>query len=184
MKKYLVYGFLITMTAFITSCEKEEPEIPEVEEVITTLIYTLTSENGDVVTMTFRDLDGDGGNAPTVTGGTLTQNTIYTGSIELSNESETPAEDITEEIAEEDEEHQFFFDSDVSGIAFSYNDEDEDGNPIGLASTLSTGVAGSGTVTIILRHLPNKSGSGVADGDITNAGGETDIEVNFDVSVE
>ena len=35
-----------------------------------------------------------------------------------------------------------------------------------------------------LRHEPAKDASGVAAGDITNAGGETDIEVTFDVTVE
>ena len=37
----------------------------------------------------------------------------------------------------------------------------------------------SATMTVILRHEPNKAGAGVSDGDITNAGGETDIEVTF-----
>ncbi|HBK71516.1 MAG TPA: type 1 periplasmic binding fold superfamily protein, partial [Flavobacteriaceae bacterium] len=36
----------------------------------------------------------------------------------------------------------------------------------------------------ILRHEPNKSASGVSDGDITNAGGETDIEVIFNITVQ
>ena len=38
--------------------------------------------------------------------------------------------------------------------------------------------------TITLRHEPAKTATGVSGGDITNAGGETDIEVVFDVTVE
>jgi len=53
-----------------------------------------------------------------------------------------------------------------------------------LANTLTTDAAGSGTITVILRHEPDKGASGVNDGDITNAGGETDIEVTFDVTVQ
>jgi hypothetical protein len=35
-----------------------------------------------------------------------------------------------------------------------------------------------------LRHEPAKSAAGVADGDLTEAGGETDVEVVFEVIVE
>ena len=42
---------------------------------------------------------------------------------------------------------------------------------------------GNGTITVILRHEPDKDASGVSNGDITNAGGETDIEVVFNVEV-
>jgi hypothetical protein len=31
--------------------------------------------------------------------------------------------------------------------------------------------------------MPNKNASGVVEGNIANAGGETDIEVNFDIVV-
>ena len=159
--------------------------IPNEEEVITTLNYTLTpSGGGTAVTMTFQDLDGDGGDDPVITGGTLAPNTTYTGDLELLNETETPAEDITEEIEEEDADHQFFFTTTVAGLSVAYADMDDDGNPVGLESTVTTMASGSGEMTIILRHEPNKSGAGVAGGNITNAGGETDIEVTFNVDVQ
>jgi hypothetical protein len=167
-----------------TACEKT-PDIANDEEVITTLKYTLTpSGGGAAVVLTFTDLDGDGGNAPVIVGGTLAANETYTGAIELLNESVTPAENVTEEIEEEDEEHQFFFATTISGLTIAYTDQDADGNPIGLASTLTTGAAGTGDVTITLRHEPSKSATGVSGGDITNAGGETDIEVTFPVDVQ
>ena len=58
------------------------------------------------------------------------------------------------------------------------------GNPVGLSSTVTTTDAGSGNVTVVLRHEPDKSGDGVAAGDISNAGGEIDIEVTFAIDVE
>ena len=97
---------------------------------------------------------------------------------------ESPAEDITEEVKEEAEEHQFFFQTSINGLSVVYNDKDADDNPIGLSSTVTTSEAGSGNLTIILRHEPSKNASGVSAGDITNAGGETDIEVTFDVNVQ
>ena len=71
-------------------------EIPNEEELITTVNYTLTPADGSAaITLSFVDLDGDGGDAPTITGGTLIANTTYTGTLELLNEAEMPVEDIT-----------------------------------------------------------------------------------------
>lgn len=102
----------------------------------------------------------------------------------LLNKQENPAGDITAEILEEDEDHQFFFQTNIAGLTVAYSDQDEDGNPVGLQSTATTTGTGNGTVTVILRHEPNKSATGVVSGDITNAGGETDIEVTFNVTVQ
>ena len=186
MKFSIKYSWALLAVLFLafSSCKDDDPVEEPDEEVITNLNFVLTPTSGSAVTMTFEDLDGDGGNAPTIVGGTLQANTVYTGAITLSNESETPAEDITEEIAEEDEEHQFFFA--VSGVnaTVAYTDADADGNPIGLATTITTGDASSGTMTVTLRHEPAKGADGVAGGDISNAGGETDIEVTFDVTIQ
>lgn len=169
----------------LTSCEKDAPDIPNEEELITTLVYTLTPQGGGAaVEFRFTDLDGDGGDAPVIINGTLAANTIYNGAIALLNEAEIPTEDITEEVQEEDEEHQLFFQVATANSTVAYADADDDGNPIGLASTLTAGDASAGTLTITLRHEPDKSAEGVAGGDMTNAGGETDIEVTFNVAVQ
>ena len=179
-----IYTLLLLTIVLFTACEKD-PEPPNEEEVITTLNYILTpSSGGDAITLSFVDLDGDGGDAPTITGGTLAADVVYTGRLDLLNEAESPAESITDEITEEDEDHQFFFASSKSDLTVVISDQDADGNPVGLSSTLTAGAAGSGNLTITLRHEPNKSASGVSGGDITNAGGETDIEVTFPIDVE
>ena len=56
------------------------------------------------------------------------------------NEAESPAEDITEEISTEALEHQFFFASSINDLNVAYADTDDEGNPLGLASTVTTGV--------------------------------------------
>ena len=172
---------------FITACNKdvpEDPTIPNEEEVITTLNFTLTPDgSGTPVVLTFQDLDGDGGNVPIITGGVLDSNTTYYGSLELLNELENPATDITEEVEEEGSDHQFFFQTSVNGMNVTYDDIDVNGDPIGLSTILITNGTSTGTLTITLRHEPKKDASGVSDGDITNAGGETDIEVTFNVEV-
>tara|TARA_B100000768_G_scaffold124564_1_gene115273 strand:- start:2824 stop:3393 length:570 start_codon:yes stop_codon:yes gene_type:complete len=161
-----------------------DPTIPNQEEVITTLNLTLTPDTGAIVVFSFQDLDGDGGNAPIQSSDTLQSNTAYSAVLELLNETETPAEDITAEIDAEGVDHQFFFQSTVGGLSVEYTDMDANGKPIGLATTITTVDSGLGTLGIVLRHEPNKDANGVMSGDITNAGGETDIEVTFDVIVD
>jgi hypothetical protein len=192
MKKInLLLALGVFSMLFITSCEKDEPDdpiIPNEQEVITTLNYTLTPESGTPIILSFRDLDGDGGNEPIISDGTLASGMSYIGSMELLNELEDPAEDITLEVAEEELEHQFFYETsfptELSDVNIAYNDLDEEGNPIGLSTVLTTGEMGSGTITVTLRHEPNKDAAGVSSGDIANAGGETDIEVTFNVEIQ
>lgn len=185
--KYKIALTVVSATMLLLgSCKKEDPIIPNEEEIITSLIYTLSPEaGGDAVKLTFRDLDGDGGNPPTIIGGVLDANTNYIGSLELLNETETATGNIAAEVLEEAEDHQFFFT--VNGaleFEVSYDDQDANGNPIGLSTKASTSGNSSGSLTIILRHEPNKSAAGVSDGNITNAGGETDIEVTFDIVIQ
>ena len=188
MKFYHNYLFAIFAICLftITSCKDSDPIDEPPPEVITTLRYRLTNTTtGSEIQFTFADPDGDGGDAPIISTDILEANSIYTGTLEVLNESVTPIENITEEIQEEDEEHQFFFTvSSAANATITYDDMDPMGDPIGLASTLTTGDASDGTLMITLRHEPNKSADGVADGDIANAGGETDIEVIFDISIQ
>lgn len=184
-KTFVVLSMLVAVGGSFYGCnDDEDPIIPNEEEVITSLIYTLTPVGGGLdVEFRFVDLDGDGGDDPFVTVDTLEANQTYTGSVKLLNESETPSEDITLEVLEEDEEHQLFFVSSVSDVSITYSDQDANGNPVGVNTEVMSGDSANGTLTVILRHEPNKEAAGVKDGDPTNAGGETDIEVVFPLYV-
>ncbi len=183
---YKLSILLIMITAItFTACKKEDTVIPNEEEVITTVTYTLTPVGGGAaVVFSYQDLDGDGGNPPVITNGTLAANTTYNGRLELLNELESPAGDISAEVLAEGDEHQIFFSNTTNGVSIIYKDQDADGNPIGLTSELTTIGTATGKLTITLRHEPAKTAGGVAAGDITNAGGETDIEVTFDLDVQ
>lgn len=174
---------LLCFVAFgFVSCDNDDdnPAPIDEEEVITTMNVTLMGA-GSTITLQSQDLDGDGPNPPEITvSGSLAPNATYNGSIELLNETETPAEDITEEIEEEDEEHQFFFSTSGAITGVDYEDLDSNGNPVGLNFTLNTGDAGSGTLRITLRHEPKKPN----DGTLADAGGETDIDQEFTITVE
>ncbi|MBT3871419.1 MAG: type 1 periplasmic binding fold superfamily protein [Flavobacteriaceae bacterium] len=180
MKKVKFLTISIFAIALFASCSDDDvPEPVNEEEVITTLTVTLDSGSGSVV-MQYQDLDGDGPDAGTVTvSGPLSANTSYDGSIVLLNETEDPAENVTEEIEEEDLDHQFFY-TVGSGldVTTEYTSFDSAGNELGLTFELNTAGASSGGLTFTLRHEPNKPNTGLAD-----AGGETDIEVTFSVAV-
>lgn len=184
--KNLSLAFLSIGFFAACSSDDESPAPVNEEELITTLIVSLQPDGGgDLVLLSYRDIDGDGPNAPVITiSGDLVTNTTYDGTIQLLNETETPAENITLEVLEEAEKHQFFYIvSNGFNVTTEYADTDADGNPIGVEFTLNAGEASSGSISFILRHEPNKSGEGVADGDITNAGGVTDIPALFNLNI-
>jgi len=176
----LAFAFL-ALTFSACSSDDDRPEEVNEEEVITTVSVRLANSAGITTTLASVDLDGDGPNPPVVTiSGPLTANTSYTGTVGFFNDAESPAENITLEVEEEDDEHQVFFT--IAGLpntTAAYANFDGDNNPLGTMFTLQTGEAGSGNVTITLRHEPTKPNTGLAD-----AGGETDIEVTFAVDVE
>ncbi|MGB3773738.1 MAG: type 1 periplasmic binding fold superfamily protein, partial [Leeuwenhoekiella sp.] len=173
MKTNKLMTLLFLAAALASSCSSDDdndiPELVNEEEVITTMNVTLTAPGGDVITFQSRDLDGDGPNAPVITvSGPLAVNTIYSGEVELLNQTETPADNITLEVMEENEEHQLFFsNTDALDVSFAYADtendydddasnDDDDANPVGILFTLSTVEASSGTVSITLIHEPEK----------------------------
>ncbi len=175
--------FLATTSLFLASCSDDDNGPVNEEEVITTVTTTLTN-GATTITLTSRDLDGDGPNAPVVTvSGNLEANTVYNGKITFLNETVTPAEDITVEIEEEGEDHQIFYQVPSGLGTFGYTDFDVNAKPVGLTFTYTTGNAGTGNLTVTLRHLPNKSATGVAGGDITNAGGATDAQVIYPIVI-
>jgi hypothetical protein len=182
---------MAAMGMSISACKKEEtssptPTPPNEEELITTLILTFTDQETptEIFELRFTDLDGDGGNAPVITGDTSPANRAYNLTVRVLDESGATPEEITTEVAEEGAEHQFFFQPVGTTLLVSYNDADANGRPIGLTNLATTAAPGEGTLIVTLRHEPNKTAPGVITGDITNAGGETDIEVAFPVIVD
>lgn len=168
-----------------SSCYKPDPELTNEEEVITTLVYDLTpTAGGTPVRLSFSDVDGDGGDPPVITNGILQPNTTYDGVITLFNEQAKPAESIHNEVLQEAKEHQLFFPNTLGNVSVTYADQDADGNPLGLKTTLATGAPETGKLTIILKHEPTKTATQDATNDGVAAGGETDIEVTFDVLVQ
>jgi hypothetical protein len=186
MTNKLLKSALILLAVVMASCSDDDGNAPlpvNEEEIITTLTVTLTPIGGGApVTLQSRDLDGDGPNPPVITvSGDLTAGTSYSGSITLLNETVNPADNITLEVIDEANEHQFFYvvSANLDAI-FTYTNFDGNGNPLGTEFNLDANSASSGTVNFVLRHEPTKPN----DGTLANAGGETDISVTFDITIQ
>lgn len=183
MKTMKNISFYALLSIAMIGCSDDDtaPEVINDEELITTVILTLTPDSGDQVVLTTVDLDGDGPDEPVTTVvGNFSENTIYDGTVAFLDESGEEVEDITQEVIEEADEHQVFYTiSEGLNIQTNYEDQDSQGNPLGVQITLSTGAASEGSLTVTLRHEPVKPNDG-----LESAGGETDISTSFDVSIQ
>ena len=168
----------------------------EEEEVINEIVLTFTPVGGgDAVTATWFDADGEGVGNPTIDDINLAANTEYNMAITLANSLGMEVEDITAEIAEEDDEHMFFFgftadifDSpmgdgniDSRQDPLNYNDQDANGNPVGLSTNWTTGSATSsaGDFRVVLKHQPGQK----TDTSDVNMGG-TDVDIVLAINIQ
>jgi hypothetical protein len=182
-----IVGFLVLAVLFVC-CDPDEVVSTNKVETVTNLTYTLTPiDGGEPVLFIYSDKDGPGGNIPTISGGTIENNKIYTGKITMLDETKNPTVSISEEVQEEGLDHQMFF-SVTQGLlksfSIGYTDKDANGKPIGLTTEIATKEVAKGSIIILLKHLPNKGAEGVMTGDVTRAGGENDIEVPFPFEIK
>ncbi|MGD1843379.1 MAG: hypothetical protein ACFB0B_21170 [Thermonemataceae bacterium] len=192
MKKMnqILWAMFLGSALVFTGCDDDDDPEPENEpELITTInvTFTNTDDADDEVTFTASDEDGDGMGI-TYENGTLTRGATYDIEIEVLNETETPVEDVTEEIEEEDDEHQIYFGFPTTLFEdFSYENTDGNGDPLGTEAQVTVvEEATQGSFIVIIQHEPNKE----ANSDTTpwvysdEIGGETDANVTFTVSVQ
>lgn len=179
----------IVVGSLITGCKKDEDEVPiptpptNEEEVITTftLYFTDSANSANVVSATFRDPDGDGGNPFTQFDSIhLQANKTYYAQVVVLNETASPADSISNEILEEANDHLFFYT--VTGANATVSITDFDTNtptplPLGLQTKWRTGSASMGSTQIVLKHQP-----GAKDG--TFAPGTTDIDLTFHTDIQ
>lgn len=198
---FRVLALLFVMISFLACSDDDDgdAEVPEIEEeveVITdlTLIFTPTG-GGDIVMASAQDPDGEGIEELEIQGDILlAANTEYTLTFNILNGLDPDdVEDIGEEIEEEDDEHQIFFNFtdnifedpigngniDTASDNVNYNDEDENGLNVGLSTTWTTGAETSGEFRVRLQHQPD-----IKDATTGSSDGDTDFDVTFGLSVQ
>lgn len=194
---YAVYALLFTPVLFVACTEDDDvPPIENQEETITHVSLTFTPEGGgNPVTATWVDADGEGSGDPVLTDISLAANTTYTLDIALVNALDPDnQEDITEEVKAEGEEHMLFFgwadglfldpagNGNIDNRADPVNYEDpidDNGYPVGLETSWTTGEAATGTFQIILKHQP-----AIKSATSSTSDGETDVDVTWDISIQ
>lgn len=159
-------------------------------EVISTVVLTFTSQADDTEQV-IRWVEGEGQDVDI----DLATGTVYNLSVSALNELETPTEDITPEIADEADEHQLFFTGsavDDALVTHDYVDFDEEGLPLGLENEVTAVTAGSGDLTVTMRHLALQDGNkvkregmaeDVAEGGLSAIAGEGDNDFSIDFSI-
>lgn len=184
-------GILVSALT-LYSCSNTDEVVAAVNEgefiTTVTLVFTPTSP-GKTITLQYKDLDGEGANAPVITmNNKFERFKTYNGTVSFRDDFASPAIDITPEIIVEALEHQMFFQTTgtLQPISYARNPTnfDKNGKPLGLQFIFTTAGAASGTLRASLRHGPNKNAPNVSLGDITNAGGATDIAVDFNIDIE
>jgi hypothetical protein len=198
---------ILPLLILATACgDVDDHDHGDDNEVITTVELTFTAPGGDpVVTATWADPENDGSPVidDIVLPGPTDPPAVWALSVRFLNELESPAEDLTSEVADEGEAHQVFFTgSAVEGPAVdgnagapllhAYDDADANGAPIGLDNTVRVQAEGTGELIVTLRHMPEEGGTpvktstsaaDVAEGGFAAIGGDNDAEVTFPVEV-
>ena len=167
-------------------CDSGEPVTPQPQELITRVTVTLTNAANvsDVVTLTATDADGDGTGIVYAASGPLRRGATYTGAITL--EDTINDVDITEEVADEADEHlfQYFFMPSAAG-AVNITDRESDyvtgGRDLHVGLAFDVAVAptapAEGMFHARLYHFdeaPKTSNTATSD--------EIDVDVAFDVA--
>ncbi|MCU0354328.1 MAG: hypothetical protein MUD08_11420, partial [Cytophagales bacterium] len=155
-RKNLLWTAVVASLAF-TGCREDDPEPVNEPEEINTVEFSLTSATGQnptPIVITFRDLDGAGGNAPTLTPDSLrlAANTTYNARVRfLKEEAGQPVEDKTSEIeVDEPNDHEVFYTVTGANLTFSQFNEDKNTPPLklGTRAVAAAGAASRGTVVV------------------------------------
>jgi hypothetical protein len=193
--------FAIVILGFLSSCKKDDPEPENIPELITKAKLKFTPTGGAAVEVTATDPDGEGVQNIKIDGPiNLIKGTTYTLSLELYNELYKSTEEgynISDEVAEEADEHQFFFEwtagvfSNPTGNGNIDNKSDpvnygssvdSKGLPLGLTTSWTTSAgasAGANRFRILLKHQPE-----IKSATSTSADGESDLDLTFTIAIQ
>ena len=184
MKTSKLFVAAIFCLTLITSCsDDDDPVIINPEELITnvTLTFTNTSNATDIVTMTSVAPDGQDGSFTNIVVGSFTSGETYSLDLAITNESESPADDVlNDDIIPEADEHFFTYGVNTVSMTMSRDAGDvdgPDGNKLGVNTTWIAGAASNGSVNITLVHEPVGSDDSNNFGTVT--GGEEDFNITF-----
>jgi len=176
----------ILVSTIISSCKKDNNDVTKPVdinegELITTVQFKISTTDSPLITRTFqyRDVDGIGGNAPSIDTIKLNSNQVYYVEVLLLDESKNPIDTISNEVLSESKDHLFIYEPADTNLTVTINDFDTNNPPLplGIITSWSTKSISKSTLKLTLKHQP-----GIKNGDPTR--GETDVEVVLPISIE
>lgn len=184
----IIFSVIVISSVFYSCKDKDkDPSNPapiNPQELITTVKLTLTdaSDSNNTFTVQWKDTDGPGALAPVIDTLVLDTTKTYTAVVSVLDETKSPVDDITTEIKEEAESHQFFYtlSSNLTGrVSITRTDKDLNNLPVGLELQLSTtaGTSAQGTLNVVLSHY-----DGVPK--TASPSAESDIDITFPVRLK
>jgi hypothetical protein len=183
-KSFLPLSCLAGLLAF-SACkdDADDPKKNEENELITKVHLHLVKES-DTTRMAhaeWKDLTPDDPVGRSIDTLILDTATTYLGEIELSDESKNPPVNISDEVAEEKDDHLFIYRQDPleSSTRFTVEISDKDSRnlPVGLKFKLSTKkIQGITKLNVILKHQPGTKNGSPDPGD-------ADLDVVFPVKI-
>jgi hypothetical protein len=206
MNSYLKFMVIVIFSGSLialSGCENDDPIPENIPELITKVTLKFTpSGGGAAITVTATDPDGEGVQDIVVDGPiNLLKGVQYTLSLELINGLYNPGDDgynITTEVEEEGDEHQFFYsfsegvfssptgtgnikDNATSSVGtVNYLDSDSGGLPIGIETSWIAGnaAASNKSFRVLLKHQPDAKTNTSSSLD-----GESDLDITFVLNV-
>jgi len=192
------------LLVLVAGCSKETPKKEDTPELITRATLTFAPVGSGLnVVVSATDPDGEGVQNIAADGPiNLTAGTTYVLTIQLINGLVSPGAagyDLSQEVAEEGHEHQFFFswsdptvfsnptgNGNIDSAADPVNytggphSKDANGRPLGLSTTWTTKGSGpsTGSFRLVLKHQPNLK-SDTSDATV----GETDLDLTFTLNL-
>jgi hypothetical protein len=182
---------IILLIAIISnsSCKKDAAKVPDItnsQEQITTVYFKVIDNLNQTNTTIFKwkDIDGSGGNAPSIDTILLKNSNNYQVELLVLDESKSPVDTISNEIKNEADVHRFFFypsDEVKSSINTTYLDADSKGRPLGLVFKLDVNSASSnlpllGKLNVVLSHY-----DGVEKDN--NPSSESDLDIQIPIKI-
>jgi len=185
MKKFAIIFGLTTLIT-ISACKKQDDhddDHDDENELITSVkLHFIDPATNDTLNFAWRQPAGPA-TAISVDTIKLVPGKTYIGLVEFWDESENPAENITEEIQSSPNEHRVVYTSSTQRIQTNITDVDTNIPPIELglkfnAITTTTG-ADIGIFQVVLRHYTSSSPK---TGGLQN--GTADADVNFPIVIK
>jgi hypothetical protein len=171
LKNYIYFLFftLVVMLA----CKDKQLE----QELVTTIKIKLTDVAGNSSTFTWEKKDPNSAAAPIVDTIKLAANKVYTGELTIFNASVSPISDLTQEIRDKKADHLFVFRPMAANLTVKITDLDANQKNVGLTTMWTVQATSAGSISILLKHLPDKT---AANPETT---GSTDIDAIFPIKI-